>query len=119
MKVAPRSTHWPITELTRPENLIGRAITEPDDTVRTVFIKLIAPIFQLLLQMLSEALPDLPQKILRVRLHFAVGAISHTMQMDGTWPSPSEEITKSPKHDAKALISMLVPFITAGMEAAP
>lgn len=97
--------------------LVGRAITEPDDTVRTVFIRLISPLFELLFNLLTEALPDIPQDILHMRLHFAVGAISHTMQMDAKWPSQADDITKARTYDAKTLITMLVPFVTAGMEA--
>ncbi len=97
--------------------LVGRAITEPDDTVRSVFLRLIKPIFELLFNLLAEALPDLPRDILHTRLHFAVGAISHAMQMDARWPSPEDDITKAHSYDSRSLIDMLVPFISAGMEA--
>jgi AcrR family transcriptional regulator len=95
--------------------LVGRAIAEPDDTLRKIFMQQMEPIFFLLYDTLREALPHLSQSDLFWRLHFALGAMSHTMCMAGRFQLLPPGVT--PPTDATSLTTLLLAFITAGMEA--
>ena len=97
--------------------LIGRAITEPDDPIKTKFIEMIGPLIFRVFTMLCEALPLMPRETLHTRLFFALGGLSHAMMMDGRWPTLDPAMKT--RHDAKTLIAQLVPFIAAGLEATP
>lgn len=95
--------------------LVGRAIAEPDDTIRTIFMRHMEPLFILLYDLLAEALPHLSRSDLFWRLHFALGAMSHTLCMAGRFQilPPGVE----PPTDAASLTALVLDFITAGMEA--
>lgn len=95
--------------------LVGRAIVEPDDTLRKIFMRQMEPIFYLLFDTLGEALPHLSPGDLFWRLHFALGAMSHTMCMAGRFQLLPDGVT--PPTDAAALTTLVLDFITAGMEA--
>ncbi|UCE78407.1 MAG: TetR/AcrR family transcriptional regulator [Nitrospiraceae bacterium] len=96
--------------------LVGRSFSDPDDTVRNVFMKLIWPLFQLIFETFHEALPELSEKTLLWRLHFMFGAFSQTMHICcGRFHS--DTIKMPLENDSKTIISMFIPFITAGMHA--
>lgn len=95
--------------------LVGRAIAEPDDTIRTIFMRRVGPLFLLLYETLGEALPQLPPGDLFARLHFALGVMSHIMCMAGRFQILPPGVT--PPTDAATLTRLTVDFITAGMEA--
>jgi AcrR family transcriptional regulator len=94
--------------------LAGRALSEPSETEREIFIRRMEPIFMLALETLQEALPEISPELLFWRLQFAIGALSHTMRMYGKFPLAPEGIQK--KTDIETLTKMLVEFVTAGME---
>ena len=96
--------------------LVGRSFSDPDDTVRNIFMELIQPLFQLIFETFREALPELPEKTLLWRLHFMFGAFSQTMHICcGRFHS--DTIKMPLNNDAKTILAMFIPFITAGMEA--
>lgn len=95
--------------------LVGRAMTEPDDTVRNLFLHHIKPVGSLLFETLKEAIPELRPETLYWRLQFTVGSISHIMRTAGKSEMVPEHI--KPKQDADSLIGQLLPFLTAGLEA--
>ncbi|MCK4378539.1 MAG: TetR family transcriptional regulator [Deltaproteobacteria bacterium] len=95
--------------------LVGRALTEPDDTVRTLFLHHIEPLGSLLFESLKEALPDLQPETLYWRLQFTIGVISHVMRTTGKLEMVPDHI--KPHQDADSLIEQLVPYLTAGLEA--
>ncbi len=94
--------------------LVGRAMSDPDDTVRDVFIRHIAPLFHLLFDTLCEALPELSTDILFWRLQFAIGAMGHAICMAGKSYSLPEGVT--PVSDVESLTAMLLDFVATGME---
>jgi len=94
--------------------LIGRSLSEPDETVRHCFLSLALPIFKILFASLQEALPHIPPSILLTRLQFIMGTMSHVMCMSNhnafqrpEFPAPLSQ---------EALIDQLLKFIGAGLE---
>ncbi|MEZ4598392.1 MAG: TetR family transcriptional regulator [Syntrophotaleaceae bacterium] len=95
--------------------LVGRALAEPDDTIRKIFIRLVEPLFFFFYEILTEALPGLPRDSLFWRLHFVLGALSHTMCMAGHMQVLPPGI--QPPTDAGSLTLLLLDFLIPGMEA--
>lgn len=95
--------------------LVGRAIADPDDTLRKIFMRHMEPIFFLLYDTLGEALPHLSPSELFWRLHFALGALSHTMCMAGRFQLLPPGV--APPVDTASLTALVLDFVTAGMEA--
>lgn len=95
--------------------LVGRAIAEPDDTIRSLFMRLMKPLFSLIYDILGEALPELSDTERFWRLHFTVGALSHAMCLVGRFQILPAGVNSRP--DADALTTMLLSFLVAGMEA--
>ncbi len=96
-------------------SLIGRALAEPDDTVRKKFASMMEPVFHLMLEGLVKALPGYPKEVLFWRLHFTIGATSHTLRCIDNVPMDKEG--KMGTLSTEKLVAMLLPFVTAGMEA--
>ncbi|MEA3544287.1 MAG: TetR/AcrR family transcriptional regulator [Thermodesulfobacteriota bacterium] len=96
-------------------SLIGRSLSEPDETVRDCFLTLVLPTFQLLFKGLCEALPQLSPAILLTRLQFIMGTMSHVMCM-GTL-SAFNNPALPPPLDQDALIEQLLKYALAGLEA--
>lgn len=95
--------------------LIGRSLSEPDETVRNYFVQQVLPIFTLLFQSLQQALPQLPQQLLLTRLQFVMGAMSHMMcnspHLKQVLPGFPEPLT------AEQMTDELLKFVSAGLEA--
>lgn len=95
--------------------MVGQALAEPSDTVRNIFMNLMSPVFLFFFDCLAEALPEMPKDLLFWRLHFTMGAMSHTMCL-------RDKVRLAPAGidaacDTDRLIEMLMAFLTAGMEA--
>ncbi|MEW6601497.1 MAG: TetR/AcrR family transcriptional regulator [Nitrospirota bacterium] len=93
---------------------IGRSMSDPDDTVRDVFIRYMKPLFHLLHDVTCEALPDYPRDLLFWRLHFTLGALFHTMHIYGNIKSEAREMKTL---DARTLLDLILSYVTAGMKA--
>lgn len=96
-------------------SLIGRSLSEPDETVRNCFLTLVLPTFQLLFKGLSKALPQLSPAILLTRLQFIMGTMSHVM-CTGTLSALNNPALPPPL-DQDALIQQLLKYALAGLEA--
>ncbi len=94
---------------------IGRSFTDPDNTVRQVFLKYIMPLFNKLLETASDALPNHPQDILFWRLHFTLGALFHTLHVCSNVKNEFQGMTD--KMDGNKIINLILPYVTAGMKA--
>lgn len=94
---------------------IGRSFTDPDDTVRQVFLKFITPMIQLLFETISESLPDLSREMIFWRLMFSIGALFHTINVCGNVKADFMGIKT--ETDADSLVNLIIPYVTAGMEA--
>jgi AcrR family transcriptional regulator len=94
--------------------LVGRSFFDPDDTVRNVFLRFMKPMLLLLFETISEALPSIPQNLLFWRLQFSLGAMAHTMS--GCGDLMLGPLSIGTISDTDLLVTMLVSFVTAGME---
>ena len=94
--------------------LIGRAVAATDETARNIFFKNMKSIIKLFYTCLAEALPEIPRDVLYWRLNFVIGSLSHTMRSVGKCPVPMAGVVAQ---DSRSLIKLLMPFVTAGMEA--
>ena len=96
-------------------SLIGRSLSEPDETVRNCFMNLARPILQVLFEALHQALPQLSPAILMTRLQFIMGTMSHVMCMS------SHAVFNNPEQpqplDDNALVEQLIKYVLAGLEA--
>ncbi len=97
--------------------IVGHAMADPDEHVRTLFLSEMKEVYSLLFQLLSLALPALDKKVLFWRLQFALGAMAHTLIMAGKFRLVPEDV--DPPEDAATLAGLLVDFVTAGMECGP
>jgi len=93
--------------------LVGRALAEPDDTIRNVFIHHIMPLFRLLFELLKQALPDLDADTVFWRLHFALGSTTYTMRLLGRIDLLPEGLNR--EIDIDKLVTDLMTFATAGV----
>ncbi len=96
-------------------SLIGRSLSEPDETVRNCFLKLVLPTFNLLYEGLREALPQLSPAVLFTRLQFVMGTMSYVMSM-GTLRSLNNSAFPPPL-EPPVLIDQLIKYALAGLEA--
>ncbi len=94
-------------------SFIGRSIYDPDDTVRNIFHRYIRSLFNLFFEMMSDALPELKKDVLFWRIHFAIGAMQHTMRICGTNFKELEQFNT----DTDTLTDYLLDFITEGVKA--
>lgn len=95
--------------------LLGRLYTEPGDFAPRLYQQHFEPMAQRFAPALSRALPDLPRKELFWRMHFAIGAMAHTLaasQMLSLMSKGSCDIT-----DVEGTLARLKSFIIAGMTA--
>ncbi len=94
---------------------IGRSFTDPDETVRKVFLRFIKPIFHLLHKAACKALPDFSEELVFWRLHFTIGALFHSVHMSENMKNDFHHMKG--KADAGSLLDLMIPFVTAGMKA--
>jgi len=95
--------------------LIGRAFIDPDETVRKIFLRLMKPVTQLMLELLGNALPELPKKVIFWRFHSVIGAVSIAMAIYKNPKFKSTKIASETKMDL--FTDLLMAFTQAGMEA--
>ena len=95
-------------------SLIGRSLSEPDETVRSCFINLALPILQVLFEALRQSLPQLSPAILMIRLQFIMGTMSHVMCMSNHSMLYNSELPP-PNHND--LVEPLIKYVLAGLEA--
>jgi AcrR family transcriptional regulator len=95
--------------------LIGRTFSEPEDTVRKIFLDLVRPVFQLLHDLLCEALPQVPRDVIFWRLHFTLGAMGHAMNMRHMSRLAPDGLDFN--IDAVSMSEQFVDFVVSGLEA--
>lgn len=96
-------------------SMISRAFSDPRDTVRKLFLNMVEPVFQLLFELLCEALPLLPKNIVYWRLNFMIGAMAHAMSMSQMCQLIPDGLVL--KVDSVSLAEQFVNFVANGLEA--
>ncbi|MGE5301270.1 MAG: TetR/AcrR family transcriptional regulator [Acidobacteriota bacterium] len=94
-------------------NLIGRAFTEPDETVQKILLRHMKPANHFMIGLLSAALPDLSGREVFWRYQFLIGALGRAIRMN-SGPGYGR-LKKNFETDSETLIEMLVSFAGAGM----
>ena len=95
--------------------LVGRFFVDQDDSLRDVFLRHMGPVLELFLSVLRQALPEIPKDIVLWRAHFLMGALAHTMWLNGELRIGDEQFV--PCSDAAQTTKILLPFLTAGLQA--
>ncbi len=96
--------------------LLGRALSEPADTMKQVLPIHYRDVVLRFKDALARALPEVPEQELVWRMHFTFGAMAYAMagndalQLITTCEADGAD-------DAEAIIRRLVPFLAAGLKA--
>jgi len=96
--------------------LLGRALSEPADTMKQVLPIHYRDVVLRFKEALVRALPDVPEQELVWRMHFTFGAMAYAMAgNDALQLITTCEVEGA--DDAEAIIRRLVPFLAAGLKA--
>src|ERR1700733_13768067 len=95
--------------------LIGRLYTEPGDFVARLYEQQFEHMRQRFFPVLERALPDLPRAELAWRIHFAIGAMAHTMAASKILELMSGG--EADISDVRGTLARLKAFIIAGLTA--
>lgn len=96
--------------------LLGRAVSEQDETLRALLPEHYAEVVARFKRAFAAALPHLPEAEIVWRMHFMFGAMSYalagddTLKLIGTCDAEGAD-------DAEAVIGRLLPFLTWGFNA--
>ncbi len=93
--------------------LVGRAMTDPDDVARNLFIRHITPLLHLLFEVLCEALPEIPRDVLFERLQFTFGTLVQAIHCTDKADCFPEGVCSRP--DAGTLTERILDFVIPGM----
>jgi len=116
----------PVVQLTRDPlkrgaiflRLLGRALSEPADTMRQVLPVHYRDVVLRFKAALVRALPHIPETELVWRMHFTFGAMAYAMAGNDALQLISTcEVEDA--DDAETIIRRLVPFLAAGLKAPP
>ncbi len=92
--------------------IIGRAMSEPNQAVRRIFLKRVMPVIDILLGLLQQSLVKSSQSEVAWKLRFALGAMSHTLSSHAHHSPFAMGDSKEPSE----IVEMLIVFIIKGMQ---
>lgn len=92
--------------------IVGRALSEPDQTVRDIFMQRVMPVIDLLIGLLCQAMPHTSREEVSWKLRFALGAMSHTLSSHIHRP-PFDLGEEKATHE---VVDLLIRFIVKGMQ---
>ena len=95
--------------------LIARSMTDPDETVKEIFLREIKPVFQLMFKLLKDACPHVPEDCLFWRVQFALGAMAHSLWGMGRIRMVPLGVDCEISRDR--LLELWLDFVTHGIEA--
>ncbi|MDA3970131.1 MAG: TetR/AcrR family transcriptional regulator [Desulfobulbaceae bacterium] len=92
--------------------IVGRALSEPDQTVREIFLHRVMPVIEMLKDLLCQAMPRTSRAEVSWKLRFALGAMSQTLTGHNQPPLfyLGEEKVSS------GVVDLLIGFIVKGMQ---
>lgn len=96
--------------------LVGRALNDPDNIQEEPFLELVIPLFTRMFELLSRALPEIPGRILFLRLYFSISIVQ---QLISGWKREDrfEQMPEMKEHytsDIDFIIDVTLDFIEAG-----
>jgi AcrR family transcriptional regulator len=94
--------------------LVGRIIAGQDRTTRDIFLTYMKPVFVKCYDLLCGALPNLSRETVFWRLMFSISAASSIMRTQESTALLAPNLDAYP--DSESILSVLLPFVTAGME---
>jgi AcrR family transcriptional regulator len=95
--------------------VLGRTYSELDPEIIRMLQRDHGATLERFREALALALPELPEEQLRLRFHFALGSIAHTLGSDVTWRIV---LGRRPAAGAwERVLGELMPFLVAGFEA--
>jgi len=93
--------------------LLGRALWESDKATKRMLAEHFIKSFVVFFDLMKQALPWLPENVLRWRLHFTGGVITHCMGVCSSGMTSIEALI--PNDDLEATVNLLVDFVTTGV----
>ncbi len=95
--------------------IMGQGMVDPDESIKHLFLEQVQPVFILMIQLLKQALPGVPEPVIHMRLHCFIGAFAHWMRLMGS----TSEISGPGVHEnsPEEVMDVIVSFCQAGMEA--
>lgn len=93
---------------------IARSMTDPDETVKTIFLREIRPVFELMFELLKKACPNTPDDVLFWKIQFSLGAMGHSLWGFRRLKMVPEGIDTDITSDK--LLDLWLDFVTAGIE---
>jgi AcrR family transcriptional regulator len=95
--------------------LVGRSMAESDATARDLFSRHMKTVLARSFDLLREALPEIPREVVFWRLLLSFAATSRILCLPSDIPFLPEGVDLPV--DRESMLSLLMPFITGGMEA--
>ncbi len=95
--------------------LVGRALFEPDDAIRSVFFRLMEPVFREFMTAIGDGLPTLPRAELFWRMQLGMGAMARAMCLPNR-PELAPPEVRGPLEGEDA-VRLVVSFLGAGLRA--
>lgn len=96
--------------------LLGRAFSEPADTMRDILPAQYRQVVVRFKEALLRALPEVPDQELTWRMHFMFGALSYTMAGNDALKLIAT-CNLEGVDDPESIIRRLIPFLAAGLQA--
>ncbi len=96
--------------------LFGRMYSEPAKNIHRIFFQEMKEIVRRFAAAFQRALPALPAEEIYWRMHFAIGAMAHTLAGTTLLETISGGLCNP--YDSQGAIQRLIPFIVGGFEAA-
>ena len=94
--------------------IAGRAFAEQDNAIQNIFKNYYQPVLSVVLRLLKKSMPDFPDRLLYFRIHFAFGAVTHTMSLLGReWLMDD---FPRPPYNEEEVLKGLSRFIVAGIK---
>lgn len=97
--------------------LVGRALNDPDNVQEDPFLELVIPLFVRMFSLLSLALPEVPGKVLFLKLYYSLGVIQ---QVISGWKREDrfDHMPDMKKHytaDIDIIVETILNFTEAGI----
>ena len=94
--------------------IVGRALVEQDKTIQSIYRNCYKPVLNMIFNMLKKSMPEFPEQILHLRIHFALGTITYAMNLFKR--KRLLEDFSTPPYGEEDVLQGLIRFVVSGME---